>query len=269
MGFDCPSPRLSPSQVGHLLAVCRGVLGGQHGGSLVTGERGSRGRKGGHPERGHSNTGQSWPGDRSGARLLSPLLPVTEEIKLAIYRKSEDNRHRTEAPALGRQAGCVRGTRHRQGRCHQSRGPRGGEGPGEEHTMVEGGGASRAAKNVPEAPTLPGTARAGQRWLRARRQASPKTQVRGSPCPRLKEVIAELTRVDSTGEDTPIRHLTCAGGTLTPSEPRDRSNTAPTLEELTAVRAPDAEAGGPAQPRRPKGGWGPRTGRTWKAAWKG
>ena len=161
MGFDCPPPRLRPSQVGHLLAVCRGVLGGQHGGSLVTGERGSRGRKGGHPERGHSNTGQSWPGDRSGARLLSPLLPVTEEIKLAIYRKSEDNRHRTEEPALGRQAGCVRGTRHCQGRCHQSRGPRGGEGPGEEHTMVEGGRGIPCSQECSRSPDPP---RNSQGW---------------------------------------------------------------------------------------------------------
>lgn len=76
------------------------------------GAQGSRGRNGGgDPERGlpgprsQSDVGQSWPGDRSGARPLSQLLAVTEEIKLAIYRGLENNGHRREVRALGRQGG--------------------------------------------------------------------------------------------------------------------------------------------------------------------
>lgn len=95
-------------------SLCPGGPGRTAQGSVVTGEgaQGSRGRNGGgrgDPERGlpgprsQSDVGQTWPRDRSGARPLSQLLAVSEEIKLAIYRESENNGHRIEVRALGRQ----------------------------------------------------------------------------------------------------------------------------------------------------------------------
>lgn len=55
---------------------------------------------------------------------------------------------------------------------------------------------------VAEGEILPGAARAGQRGQDARRQASPETQMRTSPCSCLKEVIVALTGVDSMEEST-------------------------------------------------------------------
>ena len=56
-------------------------------------------------------------------------------------------------------------------------------------------------------------------------------------------------------------------------EPRERSNRAPGLEELMAIKAPNAEAGNPTQggarPRKPNEAWEPLHGKNLEGFLKG